>query len=170
MQPPLRIQIIGPDDESALNAVRMLWREYAEYLLALLGPEHVSLDNYCEELQRLPAEYAAPGGALTLAIAENLPAGCAGIRKIVTTQGVPAFELRRLWVSPRFRRVGAARALLTAASDWVKNVGGSELYLDCVAHKMPAAVLLYRAAGFQACDRYNKNSIPGIAFFRKTVV
>lgn len=170
MKLEVRIEIAETGDQTAISAVRILWREYAKYLLTLLGPEHVNLNTFDTELERLPGEYAPPRGALLLAHSENIPAGCVGVRTIDTLQGCAAFELRRLWASPGFRQLGIGRMLLDAAMDWVKRSGGSGLYLDSVADKMPEAVRLYRATGFRECDRYNKNSIPGIAFFHKTVV
>jgi len=165
----LTIRIADGREAADLEAVRILWREYGELLLALLGPEHVCLTSFESELNLLPGKYAAPGGALLLARMEGSPAGCVGIRTIQTASGENVSELRRLWVTPKYRRYGIGKELLAAAIDQAKKSCHRELYLDTVRDKMPEAVRLYRSAEFRECDRYNKNPTPGLAFFHKTL-
>ena len=55
-----------PAREVDLDAVRMLLREYAAYLNASVGEEHICLANYEKELMSLPAPYQSPGGVILL--------------------------------------------------------------------------------------------------------
>lgn len=60
------------------------------------------------EIDETVDEFPTTGLALFLVLrASGAPAGCVGL--------YPTGELTRIYVAPKFRRLGAARALLTAA-------------------------------------------------------
>lgn len=163
----LQIEAINAQNAAGLDAICELWREYAQHLLLVLGADHFCLQDFEKSLGELPGEYSAPQGALLLAVASDDFAGCVGMRPIHLENGIAAAEIRRMWVRPRHRGRGVARALLQAAVDASRNAGYKAVYLDTVLDKMTEAATLYRSAGFVECARYNRNAIPGIHFFRK---
>lgn len=56
-------------------------------------------------------------------------------------------HLFAMWVDPRFRKRGAARALVTSALDWMKRQGAKEAQLS-VTEGNEAALSLYSSCGF----------------------
>jgi len=76
-----------------------------------------------QEIDETLDEFPSTGLALFLVLrADGAPAGCLGVH--------PTGELTRMYVSPRFRRGGGARALLTAAESWARARGLTRLFLD----------------------------------------
>lgn len=161
------IEAVSAEDASGKQSVRQLWREYAEHLLAVLGPDHVCMRDFETSLNDLPGEHSPPAGALLLAVASDDFAGCVGMRPVHLESGELTGEIRRMWVRPKYRGRGVGRSLLEAAVDASRSAGYRTVYLDTVLGKMTEAVSLYRSAGFVECARYNQNAIPGIHFFRK---
>ena len=108
--------------------VRTLLREYAAYLNASVGEEHICLENYEKELSTLPAPYHAPGGVILLALVEAEPAGVIALKPLTPLRsafaGERACEMKRLWVRPQFRglRLGSLlseRLIEEARRAWV---------------------------------------------------
>ena len=59
-----------------LEQTRSLLSEYA-----ISRPNDPALVSFGEEINNLPGEYAAPRGALLLALSESKPAGCVARRR-----------------------------------------------------------------------------------------
>jgi GNAT superfamily N-acetyltransferase len=55
---------------------------------------------------------------------------------------------------PDSRRLGAARAVLTALTEWADSAGAHRMYLQ-VTEERSAAVRLYRRAGFRVAGTYH---------------
>lgn len=149
-------------NSSDLEAVRALLREYAAYLNASLGAEHICLAEYEEELAGLPAPYQI----LLIAVAANdrneQVAGCVLLKPMGK-----ACEMKRLWVRPQFQGLGIGRKLAEELMDAARQHGYSAMYLDTVPAAMQAAYHLYRTLGFAPVERYNDNPVPDIVFFRR---
>lgn len=62
--------------------------------------------------------------------------------------------LMRLFVTPQSRGLGAARTLVTAAIDFVREAGYARVVLDTEKALLPAAYELYRSMGFAECAPY----------------
>lgn len=137
-------------------AVRGLFEEYAASLSVDL-----TLQNIDSEVASLPGAYAAPRGALLLARVDGAPAGCIGLRPFSETVG----ELKRLYVCPRFRGCGLARALVAAAIEAGRGMGCRVLVLDSL-DSMQAAIALYESFGFQETEPYWQNPFPNVRYFR----
>ena len=145
-----------------LDATRALLLEYGEFL----GRGHICLGGLEHEMEILPGEYAAPGGALLLALEDDDAAvGCVALRTITTIDGLSTGELKRMWVGSAFRGRGAGQALLSSALDAARNLGMKTIHLDTVPSRMPEAVKLYRRNGFVECPRYNENLADYAQFF-----
>ena len=93
-----------------------------------------------EEIDATVAEYPSTGlAAFFLLRADHEPAGCLGVHE--------TGEITRMYVAPRFRRGGGARALLASAEDHARSHGLTRLFLDTRADLVEARAL-YLSCGF----------------------
>lgn len=147
-----------------IAAVRRLMQAYGEHLAAHpSGVASICLEGYARELERLPEGYET----LLLATVDGAPAGCVALRSLKLEE--PSCEMKRLWVAAEFRGHGLGRRLIAEAIAWAQQSGYTAMYLDTVPAAMPEANQLYRDTGFLPVERYNKSTIPEIAFFRKSL-
>lgn len=93
-----------------------------------------------EEIDETVAEYPSTGlAAFFLLRADHEPAGCLGVHA--------TGEITRMYVAPRFRRGGGARALLAGAEEHARSHGLTRLFLDTRADLLEARAL-YLSCGF----------------------
>jgi GNAT superfamily N-acetyltransferase len=137
-----------------IEIARALFREYADSL----GFD-LSFQNFAQELEDLPGDYAPPGGRLYLAFVKGRPAGCIALRKISDDD----CEMKRFYVCPLFRGKGVGKRLATLIIAEAREIGYTRLLLDTVP-AMKRAISLYRALGFKPIPPYRKNPVPGASF------
>jgi ribosomal protein S18 acetylase RimI-like enzyme len=159
MQPPT-IEILTPATPELIDATREIFREYA----AQLGVD-LCFQNFDAELASLPGEYAAPQGALLLALVDGELAGCGALRALTDVDYANACEMKRLYVRPAFRRFGIGRLLAQALMDRGMQAGYSNLLLDTL-DDMEAARGLYSSLGFEEIAPYYFNPIAGAHYLR----
>jgi len=168
-----------------LDDVRTLLRQYAAYLNASVGEEHICLENYEKELATLPAPYGSPGGAILLALVDGKPAGVVALKHLTPLRSAypdeRACELKRLWVRPDFRGLGVGRLLSEHAIERARALGYSAIYLDTMPGTMQAANRLYAELEFVPVERYADNPVlrqpsgcednrsPEVVFFRRAL-
>ncbi|MBL8512834.1 MAG: GNAT family N-acetyltransferase [Betaproteobacteria bacterium] len=143
-------QIVRAGSSAQLDVAHTLFREYAATL-----ETGICLVGFERELTVLPEMYGAPDGALLLAISglDGRAFGCAGIRRLDPGRA----ELKRLYVQPQMRKLGAGRALTVAALEGAKALGYSQLVLDTLDHMAPAQAL-YVSLGFVECGKFQSGS------------
>jgi len=151
--------ILRATTQSDLAVVRELFEQYA----ASLGID-LCFQGFRHELASLPGAYRPPRGALFLARAEGVAAGCLGLRPFSESVG----ELKRLYVVPAFRGHGLARLLVSSAINAARSIGYQDLVLDTLS-SMRAAIALYESFGFQRADPYYPNPLPGVLDFRRSL-
>lgn len=154
------IHILVADTAEQLAQVRELFVDYARSLAVDL-----CFQNFDAELASLPGEYAAPGGALLLALVDGLPAGCVALRPLADVDHTNACEMKRLFVRPAFRRFGLGRQLAGRLLDLATEAGYSTLLLDTL-DDMEAARGLYAALGFVEVPPYYYNPVPGAHYLK----
>lgn len=154
------IVTVGTGELAGLEAVRMLFREYA----AGLGVD-LCFQNFEDELASLPGAYAEPRGVLLLALVDGAPAGCGAMRPLPEVDYPNACEMKRLYVRRAFRRFGLGRALAQALMDQATRAGYSTMLLDTL-DDMESARGLYETLGFTEVPPYYYNPIAGAHYLK----
>ena len=145
------VKVTGGED---LSHVRELFLAYAEWI----GID-LSFQNFNNELENLPGDYAPPGGCLLLALYDDQPAGCVAVRKI----DAEICEMKRLYVTPEFNGLGIGKRLATEIIAEAKRLGYAKMRLDTMP-KMAPAQKLYRSLGFKEIEPYRYNPVEGTIF------
>jgi ribosomal protein S18 acetylase RimI-like enzyme len=154
------IAVITPGDPEGVATVRGLFQEYATTLSVDL-----CFQGFDEELTQLPGEYAAPGGALLLALVDGQPAGCGAMRPLPDADYPNACEMKRLFVRRAFRRFGLGRQLAQELMALATQAGYSTMLLDTL-DDMEAAREMYASLGFEEIPPYYFNPIPGAHYLK----
>ena len=124
----------------------------------------LSFQNFEDELENMPGEYAPPKGELLLArAADGEAVGCVALRPL-DIEG--CCEMKRLYVARKGRRLGAGKALVDAIVKAAVDRGYKEMRLDTLP-SMAAALTLYTEAGFERIKPYYASPIPGAVFLAK---
>ena len=139
-----------------LVAIRELFEEYVRNL-----PVDLGFQKFPEEVRDLPGAYSAPGGTLLLARVGGTAAGCVGLR----AGPGGAAELKRLYVRPRFRRLGIGRVLVETVVETARGRGYGSLCLDTLP-TMEEAHRLYQSLGFAETEPYYDSPVAGTRFLR----
>jgi putative acetyltransferase len=155
-----QLRLIEPSTSEEIDAVREIFREYAQGL----GVD-LCFQQFDEELASLPGEYAAPRGALLLATVDGEIAGCCALRPLDTADYPNAAEMKRLFVRKAFRNFGLGRQLAEATLDAAREAGYSCVLLDTL-DDMEAARALYEELGFEEIPPYYHNPIPGAHYLK----
>jgi GNAT superfamily N-acetyltransferase len=100
-------------------------------------------------------ELAAPGGTFLVALADDEPVGCVGIRRYPRPDRAGVGEVKRMYVAPRARRSGLGRLLLGAAVDAARQLGYERVVLE-TGTRQPEAMALYESAGFRPIPPYGE--------------
>ncbi|MBK1615448.1 GNAT family N-acetyltransferase [Rubrivivax gelatinosus] len=158
--PDIQLVEPAPEDAALLQAAREILREYA----AALGID-LCFQGFEAELAALPGDYAAPGGALLLALVDGQVAGCGAYRALADVDYANACEMKRLYVRRAFRSFGIGRRLAQALLERALQAGYSNMLLDTL-DDMEAARGLYESLGFEEIPPYYFNPIPGAHYLR----
>lgn len=104
-----------------------------------------------------PAELGPPGGLYLVGYHDGAPVCGGGIKRLPDG----TCEIKRMYVVPRARRSGVARALLAALEDAARGLGYRVVRLDTGA-RQPHAIAFYEASGYRRVGNFNDN--PAAAF------
>lgn len=133
------IHAISPEN---VVMVKDLFTSYAQ----LKGYEFQG-ENFEEEIQSLPGEYAQPQGRLMMALYEGEAAGCVALRKMDATKA----EVKRLYVPPEYRGNGIGKSLVRAAVEEAKKMGFKTVVADTDLN-MRIAMVVFDEHGFKQAD------------------
>jgi GNAT superfamily N-acetyltransferase len=106
-----------------------------------------------EDLRRLPASYAARGGAFWLASDPGGLIGTCGVFPLSSDM----FELRKMYLRPAARGRGIGKQLLDVAITWSRERGARQIVLDTI-DEMAGAIAFYEAHGFVRDDAQIRGS------------
>ena len=146
-----------------MQTVRTIFREYAE----TLGVD-LCFQDFENELQQLPGDYAAPRGALLLAQVDGAVAGCCALRPLDNADYPNASAMKRLFVRKAFRGFGLGRELAEAMLDRARQAGYACVLLDTL-DDMEAARALYAELGFEEIPPYYHNPIAGAHYLKADI-
>jgi len=146
---------IVPATAQDLEDVRILFGEYSG-----LVAEALCFQNFDQELEALPGQYAPPGGVLLIARDADAAAGCVALRRIDAGTG----EMKRMYVRETHRGTGLGRRLATEVIGAAKRLGYARLVLDTLP-KLTTAIALYRDLGFRETGPYLAAPTPGALCF-----
>jgi putative acetyltransferase len=147
--------VLQPHGAEQLDTVRTLFLEYQ----SSLGID-LRFQGFDEELANLPGGYVEPAGLLVLATVDGTVAGCCGFRPLPHSDHLNACEMKRLYVTPAYRRFGLGRQLVEHILDAAKLAGYSSMLLDTLSD-METARALYQEVGFIEIPPYHHNPIAG---------
>ena len=154
------IQLIEAVDPRDIESTREIFLEYAAGLAVDL-----CFQGFDAELASLPGDYAAPRGALLLALVDGSAAGCCALRALDTVDYPNACEMKRLYVRKAFRGFGLGRQLVEAILERARQAGYACLVLDTL-DDMEAARSLYEELGFKEVPPYYHNPIAGAHYLK----
>ncbi|SRR5579883_422094 len=138
-----------------VRQVRELFEEYAASLSFDL-----CFQNFQQEVDGLPGDYAPPDGRLWLAITDHgEAAGCVALRRLEPGIG----EMKRLYVRPEYRGTGLGRLLARKVLVEAESIGYQRIRLDTTP-EMSGAIRLYESLGFIRIPPYRPNPIDGAIY------
>lgn len=138
------LTVAAPDSDAARFAMSAYFAELAQRF-----PEGFDADA---ALAAAVTDFVAPHGVFVIAGDEDDPAGCGALHFLDPERA----EIKRMWVSPAYRRQGVATALLAGLEDLAARAGRTTVLLD--THQvLVEAVALYLVHGYQPVPRYNDN-------------
>ncbi|MCE9524048.1 MAG: GNAT family N-acetyltransferase [Alphaproteobacteria bacterium] len=144
-----KIGIVEAVEPHRLQQVAALLRDYLLWVHRRYRTHARLIDDYFDEnewdseLADLSGHYGAPFGAIVLALADGVPAGCVMMRGI----GEDVCEIKRLFVRPAFHGLGIAHELVTAVAKFATERGYSTMRLETGPRQIEAQAL-YRKLGF----------------------
>ncbi|WP_341225008.1 GNAT family N-acetyltransferase [uncultured Arcticibacterium sp.] len=145
-------------ESTEMETVRTLFKDYAKELNVDL-----CFQSFDEELKKLPGVYAEPEGCI-LVVEDNDSSlqGVVGLKKL--EEGV--CEMKRLYITPEFRKGGNGRKLANALLEEAKVKEYKIMKLDTIERLAPA-VKLYKELGFEKTKAYNYNPDATVLYFQK---
>ncbi len=109
------------------------------------------------------ALFDPPDGRFVLAVADGMPVGCGGFRRLAPDQA----ELKRMYVAPSHRGKAVGRRLLRFLEEEALAAGYRDMWLE-TGTEQPEAVSLYVSSGYLAVAPYGEfKDDPRCRSFRK---
>ncbi|HMT27805.1 MAG TPA: GNAT family N-acetyltransferase [Bacteroidia bacterium] len=149
-------EAILPDD---LDFIRQLWTDYLTWgndtMQKLYGVHPHNPNEQVEHDIIGINKFLPPHGKVMLAFINNKACGIGCLKSINDETG----EIKRMYVNPSFRKIGAGRALMKSLIQGAKESGYKSVRLDSPKF-MDAAHSLYRSFGFKEIPVYPEVEIP----------
>ena len=153
------VEVREVDLSTDINSVRKLWTDYLTW-----GNDNMQLNygvhphNPTEQVEldiKSIDKFLPPNGRLMLAFIDNNACGIGCLKSINEEIG----EVKRMYVNPSFRKIGAGRAILQSLINAAKETNYKKVRLDSPKF-MLAAHSLYRGFGFKDIPVYPEVEIP----------
>ncbi|MEU0805590.1 GNAT family N-acetyltransferase [Streptomyces sp. NPDC005970] len=119
------------DDPVSAGLLREYLVDVADRWYELYEGRSTTPEEIEKHLAEMPSDdLAAPHGAFLVAHRGGEPAGCAGVRLLDGDDGGRTAELKRMFVRPTMRGLGAAAVLLAAAEAAARGLGAGRIVLE----------------------------------------
>ncbi len=149
-------EAILPDDT---EVVQRLWLDYLTWgndkMQMLYGVHPHNPKEAVEQDIKKIDKFLPPDGRIYLAFIDDIACGIGCLKSINTDTG----EIKRMYVDPSFRKIGAGKAILESLLNAAKAAGYKKVRLDSPQF-MEAAHSLYRSFGFKDIPVYDEVEIP----------
>ena len=138
--------------------IKQLWTDYLTWgndkMQMLYGVHpHNPEEAVKEDIKKID-KFLPPNGRLMLAFVDENACGIGCLKSINEEIG----EIKRMYVDPSFRQIGAGRAIVKALLNAAKEAGYKKVRLDSPKF-MEAAHSLYRSVGFRDIPVYDEVEI-----------
>lgn len=157
--PGAALTITIEDGLDHLGAMHDLIVEYASRLNRDLGFQHLD-----EELADLPHKYAGENGRMLAAVVDGEVAGCVAYHRLNERQA----EMKRLYVSPRYRGLHLGQKLGAAIVAAAADDGYAQMVLD-TAEPLTHAIAIYHGLGFREIAAYYYNPMPDVIYMGRNL-
>ena len=142
-----------------IESIQQLWTAYLTWgndkMQSLYGVHpHNPEEAVQQDIEKID-KFLPPNGRLILAFIDGKACGIGCLKSINKEIG----EIKRMYVDPSFRNIGAGRAILQALLQAAKETGYTKVRLDSPKF-MEAAHALYRSFGFKDIPVYQEVEIP----------
>ena len=153
------MNIITAEAPADIEEIRQLFREYHRFL----GVD-LEFQAFESELAGLPGCYGPPDGLLLLAKEGERSIGCGAIRRCGDISDRTC-EMKRLYVRPNARGLGAGRRIASLLIEEAVIMGYDTMVLDTL-QRLKSAMKLYESFGFRRTDPYYDNPLEGVVYWR----
>jgi DNA-binding MarR family transcriptional regulator/GNAT superfamily N-acetyltransferase len=137
----LEIGIVDPDDDRAVRCLQAYTAELARRFAGGFDPGR-SISASASELRQ-------PAGLILLVTLDSEPAGCGAVK---FHPGRPS-EIKRMWIAPAARGIGAARRLLVTLEEHAAT--SHPLVRLETNDALSEALALYRSSGYREVAPFN---------------
>jgi len=159
MTPNASVEIRDANLPGDLEFIRILWTDYLTWgndsMQQLYGVHPHNPNEAVEQDIKMIDKFLPPHGRLLLAFNDKQVCGIGCLKSINEETG----EIKRMYVDPSFRKIGAGRAILHSLLSAAKESGYKKVRLDSPKF-MEAAHSLYRSFGFKDISAYPEVEIP----------
>lgn len=150
------IEICAVESRGDVEIARAVFREYE----SAIGVD-LCFQSFEKELADLPGTYAPPKGRLYLLRIDGQVEGCIALRPC----GEHDCEMKRLFVRPARRQLGAGRLLAERVIADARTIGYRRMLLDTL-DSMQSAQRLYESLGFVDAEPYTHNPHSGVRYMQ----
>lgn len=142
-----------------IDCIKQLWTDYLTWgndnmQLNYGVHPHIPKEQVKQDIEMID-KFLPPNGRLILAFVDNKACGIGCLKGINEEIG----EIKRMYVDPSFRKIGAGHEILQSLLNAAKEAGYRKVRLDSPKF-MEAAHSLYRSAGFKDIPVYEEVEIP----------
>jgi ribosomal protein S18 acetylase RimI-like enzyme len=154
-QPRPSIEIVEARSPEHVAVFADLVRAFVDFCRARYADRPWMVDTYFQpealekELAALDVKYAAPNGALLLALVDGQPAGGVAFRALDHRR----CEMKRLFINDAYRGRGLGERLTSVLIGLARTYGFTAMRLE-VGDKQPEALALYHSLGFREIKAY----------------
>ena len=131
----------------------------ATRLLRAFHSEQLHRYGFADPAELTSRDYTAPSGVFAVVYCGAIPIGCGGYRWF--DQTTHTVEMKKIYIAPASRGLGAGRALLSWLERHALASGARRAILE-TGVRNTSALGLFASAGYGAVDRYVEGRDPAI--------